>query len=443
MSDERLLAFTRALSDSVSSGLPMADTLRKLSRVSWGDRSLADAADSVSRGRTLHESLAAAGLFPRILIALIRAGEESGKIDKFLDRFSAALESRIDFHRRLKRALVYPAFAAGLAGAIFLLFSTKGAPLLLRPLVDAGVAVPEGALRAIRVGEFLVSEWPLLLGGAACVLLLLGAAARSAPGRKARALAGHWFPGVCYATEEARHYQFAATLELLLAAGLRPRQIMEILVEYFRDDPVVRRRLTRGAAMLADGKSFTESVGSCLPSDDRPRLAVAEASGRLDEALGKLAVGHREQHLHRLKLTASAVQISSVAALAPLCFALILWILWPTLTMLRQAASLQPGTAELAPSGPPPMEVAPSVPAETAAASRFNETNAPKLLGFMREHAAEDSKHGTGEGPEAGADGGEARPAKKKMVAPRLKARSMNRLPHRSIEPTTVRSGLD
>lgn len=435
MSDERLLAFCRALSDSVSSGLPLAETLRTLSRVSWRDRKLAAAAELVSQGKTLHESLAAQGLLPPILIALIRAGEESGKVDKFLDRYSAALESRIDFHRRLKRALVYPAFAAGLAGSIFLLFSTKAAPLLLQPIADAGVALPPAAARTMALGGLLLANWPLLLGALPAAAIVLSMLAGSAPGRKARALAGHWLPGVRFATEEARSYQFAATLELLLAAGLRPRQIMEILVEYFRDDPVTRRRLTRGAVMLAEGKTFSESVASCLPADDRPRIAVAETAGRLDEALGKLALGHRDRHLHRLKLTATAVQLTSIAALAPLCFGLIMWILWPTMAMLKQAVA----SPDMIPAGAATLkiETAPSVPPESAAASRFNEAHAPAVVGFMRDHAvAEEAEAEEGE---------EAAPApkKKKMSTPKLQDRSMNRLPRRAIEPTRIQSSLD
>lgn len=436
MSEERLLAFCRALSDSVSSGLPLAETLRSLSRVSFQDRKLAAAADLVGQGKTLHESLSAQGLHPPILIALIRAGEESGKVDKFLDRFSAALESRIDFHRRLKRALVYPAFAAGVAGAIFLLFSTKAAPLLLQPILDAGGALPPAALQMIAAGDILLANWSLLLGAILAFVIVMSSIAGSSPGRKARALAGHWLPGVRFAAEEARSYQFAATLELLLAAGLRPPQIIEILLEYFRDDPITRRRLRRGATMLADGKSFSESVASCLPADDRPRLAVAETAGRLDEALGKLAVGHRDRHLHRLKLTATVVQLTSIVALAPLCFGLILWILWPTMAMLRQAVTSPGG---LLPEGAPTyqLETAPAVPPASAAASRFNELHAPAVVGFMRDHAVE---------KDAGAEDGAkapAEPKKKKMVTPKLQDRSMNRLPRRTIEPTRIQSSLE
>lgn len=418
MSDERLLAFSRALADSVRSGLPMADTLRRLK--------LPGAAEMVSQGRTLHESLEAQGKLPPILIALIRAGEESGKIDAFFDRFSAALETRIDFGRRLKRALVYPAFTGLLAVAIFLAFATKAAPMLLQPIIDAGVPVPPAAETIMRAGGFVLSNWHRLLGAFLAAAFLLWSAASSSPGRKLRSLAGHWLPGARFATEEARHYQFEATMELLIGAGLRPRQIMEIMLRYFRDDPLLHRRLSRGAAQMAEGKGFAESIASCLPADDRPRVAVAETAGRLDETLGRLAVEHRERHMHRLKLAASAVQLSAVVALAPICFGLIMLILWPTFSMLRTSGAQLTGLGASVPSEgfPSALPMDKTVPPVTAAASRFNEKNAKSVVDYMQSHSAGDGEQ-------------------KKMPKIGLKDRSMQRPQFKKIEATRLKSSLE
>jgi len=417
MSDERLLAFSRALADAVRSGLPMAATLR--------DIGLSAAAEGVSQGKTLQESLAATGKFPSVLLALIRAGEESGKVDAFLDRYSDSLESRLDFRRRLARAFFYPAFGAALAAAIFLLFSTKAAPLLLEPLIAAGVSMPPAALQAMKAGEYLLANWLLLLGAAVFIVLLARALFASRAGRAARALAGHWLPGARYVSEEARWYDLEATLELLLGAGLRPRQVMDILGESFRDDPLTRRRLAKGAVMMEQGRGFAESLAPCLPPDDRPRAEVAERSGLLDETFGKLAKTHRELHLHRLKQAATAFQLASVTALAPVCFGLILWILWPTMAVLRDAGKQLTGSgapsAEGFPSAPP---MDSSVPPETAAASRFNEKNAREVVGYMQSHAAGDGEQ-------------------KKMAKIKLKDRSMQKPQFKKIEATPLKSSLD
>jgi type IV pilus assembly protein PilC len=410
MSDERLLAFSRAFADSARSGLPPAGTLLFLK--------LKRAAGLVSEGKTVAEALAAEGRFPPVLLALVRAGEESGKLDEVLDRYSAALETRIDFRRRLKRALGYPVFAAGLAATIFVVFTVKVLPMLLQPIVDAGMPLPPDALKAIGLGKLIIAWWPALLGAFAAAALTFRLLWSSRPGRKARALAGHWLPGIRYATEEARFYQFESTMELLLGAGLRPRQLMEILQEYFREDPLVFRRLSRGAVMLTEGKSFTESVGSCLPEEDRSRVAVAEKAGRLDETLGKLAVTHRDRHLYRLKVAAGVIQMASIVALAPVCFGLTMWILSPAMAMM--GAAVNQGTEA---AGAPRKAAPLPMPVETSAASRFNEEHAGKIVGFMREHGA-----GASEAPKP---------------MPKLKLKTSGGFQFKKIEPTAVKSSLN
>jgi type II secretory pathway component PulF len=403
--EERLLAFSRALTDSVRSGLPLAETLRRLS--------LERSAESVSAGKTLHESLSAEKLFPPLFIALIRAGEESGKVDAFLDRFSAWLEVRIDFRRRLARAFAYPAFACALAAGLFALFSAKAAPLLLQPLVDAGVPLPKGAVIVTAVGQALLANLHYFFGALLLSFFLLRAFARSSTGKRLGALAGHWLPGFRYALEESRYYQIASTMELLLAAGLRPRQLMDILLQFFEDDPLNHRRFARAAVGLSQGRSFSETLAVCFPEEDRPRLVTGEKAGRLDEALGKLAKSHHERHMHRLKLTATAFQLGATIALAPVCFALVMWIIWPAFSLLSAAGAGLAGAAR-------ETFAAPAMPTKTSS-SRFNETQAKGVLDYMRAHAP-------------GEDGGP-----KKTPPPKLKPMGS----FKKIEPTRVRSRLD
>ncbi len=445
MSDDSLLAFSRAFCDSVRSGLPPAATLQELANASFGSRKLRAASEEVNKGRALHEALAEQNLFPPVLIALIRAGEESGKLDEFLDRYATALDNRIDFRRRLVRAVTYPAFAVALGALLFVLFTTKAAPLLLEPLMTAGIAIPAGALKTIKLGDALIGNWPLLLGGVAALWVVASAAFGSRPGRQARALAGHWLPGARYVCEQARWYDLEATLELLLGAGLRPRETMEIMRQYFYDDPLTLRRLGDGAKMMADGKGFAESLAPCLPPDDRPRVAVAEKAGRLDETLGKLAKSHRELHLHRLKQSATAVQLASVVALAPMVFALTMWILWPTMAVLRsqgeQLGALAKPDSGAAPAGlSAPLPSGPSEHAEASVkASRFNEANAKGILGYMEEHAVPKKDAG-----DASSDASPDAPKKKKWTPPKLKTGSSMQKPQfKRIESTTIKSGLE
>ena len=110
MSDERLLDFCRALVSTVRSGLALSDAFETLAKASRHRRMIAGAAQLTARGVSLHEAFKAQRVFPPVFLALLRAGEEGGKIDEFLELYADSLEVRVKFRRRVERLLVYPAF---------------------------------------------------------------------------------------------------------------------------------------------------------------------------------------------------------------------------------------------------------------------------------------------------------------------------------------------
>lgn len=423
MTDESLLDFSRSAADALRSALPLAEFLRS--------RGLPEAAEAVSRGEPLHKSLSKP--FPPVFLSMVRAGEESGKLDAFLDRYSEALETRIDFRRRMRRALTYPAFALLLAVCLLVLFAVKGLPLLLEPLMQAGAALPPGAVRVLAAGQWVAANWMILLGGTVGGFVILREILGSGPIRRVRAVAGHWLPGARYASEEARWCDFEATLGLLLGAGLRPREIMEILAQCAAEDPVDRRRLERGAALLPGGASFFDCLGACIPDEDRSRFVTAETAGRLDETLRKLAAFHREQHLHRLKTVTTAIQLGALVALAPAVFGLVMWIVVPAISAVG-AAAMQAPSLDSGESNAPKIEHAAKFDAASARTSRFNENQAKSLVGFMQEHAVPEKSGETADGE---------KPAKKNPM-PKLKPmQGMKGTQFKRIEPTAIKSGLE
>lgn len=438
MSDESLLDFSRAASDALRSALPLAEFLR--------GRGLAKSADAVSRGEALHSSLPAS--FPPLFVAMVRAGEESGKLDAFLDRYSASLETRIDFRRRLSRVLAYPIFAVALAVGLLLLFIAKGAPLLLLPLSSAGVVLPPGVLKLLGAGDWVRENWGVLAGGVAGTFLILREMIRSGPGRRLFAVAGRIVPGLRYVTEEARACEFEATLGLLLGAGLRPREAFEVLQQVVDEDPLLRRSLAKGAALLPSGAGFGDCVAPSLPADDRARFLTAEKAGRLDETLAKLAESHRERHLHRLKAASQALQIASIVALAPLVFGLAMSVVWPALAAAKAAA--EQATSSGAPAGGLDMPVRVETGAKATdmdvKTSRFNEANAGRITAYMAEHEAKDSPPSEAKNPFASAAAeapGKPADERKKVRKIPIRERSIQSMPRRTVTPTEIRSHVE
>lgn len=345
ISDEQLVYFCRNLSASVQSGLAISDSLETLSKGGDVAAKAAEAsAEQILGGRTLHESLASQGRFPPVFVSLVRAGEQSGKLDQFLDRFVACLEARIEFNRRMKRALIYPAFVALLAATLFLLFSLKALPMIIEPFQDFGGTLPLEAMWLIEFGQGFSKHWQLALLIATAAALLLTAFFRSSEGRKTVAVASRWVPGLRFVTEHARQDLLLTTTGLLLESGLPAGAAMDVLTQLFEDDPPQRRRLSRAAAAITAGRSISESLGSLCCLGDRRGLEIAEKTGRLPQQLLALGKSHRDLQQHRLGIVVTASKIAGAVVSVSLAGALIWTVAQAVLSLLSSPLTLiRPG----------------------------------------------------------------------------------------------------
>lgn len=400
MSDEALLDFCRALVSTVRSGLTLSDAFETLARSSRHGRMVRRAAGLAGQGRFLHEAFAAQGAFPPVFIALLRAGEEGGKIDDFLEIYADCLEVRVKFRRQIERLLIYPVFVLVTACALFLVVSFKVVPAVMEPLLKSGASLPPQAFLFTGAAEWLAASWYKVLLVGSVALLVLRWLAGTGPGRKLRGLASHWLPLARFATSEGRLYYLYTTLALLMKAGLQPGAMMAVLAQFAQDDLITRSRLRRAAARLSAGDTFARSMAPLLPEDDRLAVEVAEKAGRLDDTLLSRAKMHYDRHLHRLKQLVTWFNISTMLAIGAVCFGLVFTVAWPALSMMKGTKeilkTLSPGGGGPAvpalPAGAPRKAAQPGLSVEELKTRAFNAAYGKKISELVNQGGAEPSK---------------------------------------------------
>ncbi len=380
ISEERLLSFCRGLTASVKSGLPLSDAFATLARTGKYGRHIARAARMTAEGAFMHEAFAAQGVFPKVFIALLRAGEEGGKTDEFLDIYADCLQVRIEFRRRIERLLLYPAFALVFALALLLFFSFKVIPLLLEPLIKAGAAVPKRMLLVNSAAEKLWANWPPVVLALIAFILLGRWFVRSGVGRKLFGLAGHLLPLFRFASSEARLYYQYTIMGLLFKAGVSLGAMMDILRQFSMDDLISRRRFAKAEEKVAGGAGFAESVAPLVPEEDRHSLEVAEKAGRLDDTLMARGKSHYDRHIHRMKMLVTAFNIATLGGLALATFALMAALVWPVLSVLGASGGALRNVLPSSEQGTSPSgsNAAPETPT-----GRFNRLQGGRVSGLM------------------------------------------------------------
>lgn len=104
--------FARTFATLIASGLPIIEALEIVSRnignVYFKDE-LLRAREQVATGSTLADALQRGALFPNMVFQMVRIGEESGDIEKMLDKLSEYYDEEVDNATKNMMALLEPA----------------------------------------------------------------------------------------------------------------------------------------------------------------------------------------------------------------------------------------------------------------------------------------------------------------------------------------------
>jgi len=94
-----LARFTRTLASLIRSGVPILEVLNIVSQTVGNvimEKAIKVAAGDIERGESISAALSKHPIFPNMIIRMITAGEQTGKIDNMLERISDFLDEEIE-----------------------------------------------------------------------------------------------------------------------------------------------------------------------------------------------------------------------------------------------------------------------------------------------------------------------------------------------------------
>jgi len=94
-----LARFTRTLASLIRSGVPILEVMQIVSQTVGNvvmENAIKVAAVDIERGESISQSLSKHPVFPGMIIRMITAGEQTGKLDAMLERISDFLDEEIE-----------------------------------------------------------------------------------------------------------------------------------------------------------------------------------------------------------------------------------------------------------------------------------------------------------------------------------------------------------
>lgn len=125
--------FCRTLGTLIQSGVPILEAL-EIVRAAVGNRVISDAIEqvcgSIREGETIAEPLGASGVFDPLLVNMIDIGEETGELDKMLNKISDNYDLDVDVLVESLSSLLEPLLIVGMGGAVGFIVVALFMPLL-------------------------------------------------------------------------------------------------------------------------------------------------------------------------------------------------------------------------------------------------------------------------------------------------------------------------
>lgn len=293
-SGDQLAQFTHQLATLLGAGQPLDRALGILLDLPEGGSAkklIERVRDRVRGGTTLSQALDEEhGVFPKLYVSLVRAGEAGGSLEETLRRLADYLERSQQLRGSIVNALIYPAFLlVGVLGSLVLLLAYV-VPQFVPIFEDMQVPIPLITQVVLGLGNFIQAWWWLVL-----VLIVGGAffwrARLRDPDARlawhAKLLGMRLVGPLLLKVETAR---IARTLGTLLKNGVPLLSSLTIARQVTSN-----RALDDALATAAEQVKGGAGLGLALSQSQRfPRLAlqmvqVGEEAGQLDIMLLKVA----------------------------------------------------------------------------------------------------------------------------------------------------------
>jgi type IV pilus assembly protein PilC len=173
-----LAVFSRQFATLVASGMPMLRTLHTLEQQTKDEEiqeAVAGLRADVEAGSTLEQAMERhPRVFDRLFRAMVRSGEQSGRLDEALDRIAFQVEKQDALRRQVKSALMYPALVFGFAIVVLIAIVVFVIPVfanifkeLAEEHPEEGSSMPMPTELCIGFSNVLTHYWFLLIPGIA------------------------------------------------------------------------------------------------------------------------------------------------------------------------------------------------------------------------------------------------------------------------------------
>lgn len=267
------------------------------SRTKQIEKQLSGVANDIQAGDTISTALSKhPQMFSTFYVNMVRAGEESGKLDETFAFLANYLDRSYEVTQRVRNALIYPAFVVLTFIAVMVLMMTMVIPKLAAILGDVGQDVPVYTRIVISMSEFMTQYIVFILIASAVGVLAFVRYMQTVTGQQQISMFVLHVPYVGALYKKMYMSRIADNLSTMLQSGIQMVRALEIsasvvgnpLYEYIMTD--VSNKV-KGGIPASDALREHKDIPGIMVA----MVKIGEETGNLGNVLDTMAKFYRRE----------------------------------------------------------------------------------------------------------------------------------------------------
>lgn len=301
VSEYEKILFARNLGAMLGAGLSLARALSVMERQIKNPKMaliVNELSSDVRRGDAFNVSLAKhPGVFSRLLVAMVRAGEEGGDLPASLTVVADQMERMYDLKKKVHGALIYPSIVVLAMVGITILMMIEVVPTLAQTFTEMKVALPSSTQLIISISNFLVQYTTTALMLIVGTIAALYFALHTRLGGRAGDFVSLRLPLVGALVREVNAARTSRTLASLLSSGVDVLTSLEIVGEVVQNS-YFQEVLHDAKTAVGQGEPLSAVFvrrEDLYPTFVGEMMSVGEETGQTGEMLRRLALFYEDE----------------------------------------------------------------------------------------------------------------------------------------------------
>lgn len=333
-----LSIFCRQFQSVLHAGVTVIDAMTMLEEQTENKtfkKALADVRDSVQRGETLSDSMAAyPKIFPEIMIHMVNSGEVSGNLEITFDRLAMQFEKDAHLRGLIGKSMIYPAVLVVVIIGVVAVMMIKIVPTFTDTFAELDAELPGITKLVMGVSNFMVHTWYIILIVVVGLWIFLKEFKKTEHGAMLFGKLGLKLPVFGNLTIKSASCSLTRTMSTLIASGISTLEAVEI-TERIMKNAIVKQALHKARKDVEIGVPLSVPIkdSGVFPPMVYHMIEIGEETGNMEEMLDKIAEYYDEEVETATQSLVALMEPLIIIMMALIVVPIILAIMLPMLTL--------------------------------------------------------------------------------------------------------------